>query len=247
MGRRPGSSPAPPSARAAARRLPPGPLAVAVALATVVAVLPADPAGAQELSDFDYENLSFRGIALEGGYIQPSRVDPAPSVGIRADLGYLGPGVRIVGGLSRWSSALGRAEVERLEERLVQLISEQQGEDPTDVTVDLGEVTWSDVAISLDTHMVWAVQWGFLTYAGLGATAHVMSGGGSAVEDTFVEDLLDSVRAGVNVHGGVEVPVHRRLRLYGVSRFEVLEDLNYLEFRVGGQVHWGDLVEGEEG
>lgn len=219
-------------------------LFVPLAMAGLVAAASAAPAAGQDLADFDYENLSFRGLALEGGFINPSRVEPAASFGVRADLGYLGPGVRIAGGISHWSSSLRRAEVERLEDRLVALMREQD-EGGEDVSVDLGEVTWSDVAVSVDAHMVWSVRGGFLTYAGLGATAHVMSGGGSAVEDTFVEDLLDSVRAGINAHGGIEVPLHRRFRVYASSRFELLENLNYLEFRVGGQLHWGDVMEGE--
>ena len=219
-------------------------LSVWMGAAALTALLAA-PVHGQELADFDYEHLSFRGIGLEGGYINPSRVEPTVSYGVRADLGYLGPGVRIVGGISHWSSALRRSEVERLEERVVDLIVEQD-EGDEDVTVDLGEVTWSDVAVSVDAHMVWSVRGGFLTYAGVGATAHVMSGGGTAVEDTFVEDLLNSVRAGINAHGGVEVPLHRRFRVYGAGRFELLENLNYMEFRVGGQLHWGDLVTGEE-
>ena len=221
-----------------------GPLLLLLTLGLLFgASLPA-PGAAQELADFDYEHLSFRGVGLEAGYINPSRVEPTMSFGVRTDLGYLGPGVRIVTGISHWSSSLRRSEVENLEERLVALMQEQD-EGGDEVTVDLGEVTWSDVAVSVDAHMVWSVRGGFLTYAGLGATAHVMSGGGAAVEGTFVEDLLNSVRAGVNAHGGIEIPLHRRFRVYGSTRFELLENLNYLEFRVGGQIHWGDVADGE--
>ncbi|HKJ01662.1 MAG TPA: hypothetical protein VJ997_04385, partial [Longimicrobiales bacterium] len=50
----------------------------------------------QDLADFDYENLSFRGFGAEWGYIWPDRVEPTQSYGVRMDLGYLGPGLSIV-------------------------------------------------------------------------------------------------------------------------------------------------------
>lgn len=213
--------------------------------AAALLLLTVPSAHAQSLADFDYEDLSFRGLSVETGYILPSRVEPTTTLGTRADLGYLGPGVRVVTGLSYWSSFLERAEVERLENRLAELIREQSDGSAEDVSVELGRIRWSDVAFSVDGHMVWGTPFGVLTFAGLGATAHVMRGGGAAIEGTFVEDLLDSVRAGVNIHGGVEFPVHRYFRLYGLTRFEVLEDLNYMEFRVGGQLTWGAPAPGE--
>ena len=106
-------------------------------------------------------------------------------------------------------------------------------------TVDLGEIGWSDVALSGDAHFLWQVPLGLLTYAGLGLTAHVLRGSGAAIADTFVDDLLDSVRAGLNVHGGLEVPFHQRFRVVGETRYELLDDLSYLQLRVGGQFMFG--------
>jgi hypothetical protein len=48
---------------------------VARALAALaVGVGAAAPLEAQELADFDYENLAFRGLGFEVGYVWPSRV-----------------------------------------------------------------------------------------------------------------------------------------------------------------------------
>ncbi len=200
------------------------------------------PAAAQGLADFDYENLTFRGVMLDAGYITSSRVEPTSSIGGRADLGFLGPGVRVVAGFNRWSSFLELEEVRGLERRLEDLIFEQTGEE---TSVDLGDITWSDMAFHGDAHFLWRVPFGLLTYAGMGATAHVLRGGGVAIDDTFVEDLLDSIRAGINVHAGIELPLSDRFRLVGESRFEVLENLNYLQFRLGGQFLFGALAPGE--
>jgi len=204
----------------------------------------ARPAAAQGLADFDYENLSFRGVMLEGGAVFPSGVESTGSFGMRADLGFLGPGVRVTAGLSRWSSSLRRSEVRALEERVEELVQAETGSRPT---VNLGQISLSDVAVNADAHVVWRVPPGFLTYAGAGGTAHVLRGGGAAIEDTFIQDLLNAIRAGVNVHAGVEVPLTRQFRLVGETRYELVQSFSYLQFRLGGQVTWGGWAAGEEG
>ena len=82
-----------------------GTLVGVLALSLGLASMPLQASG-QELADFDYEHLSFRGFSLEGGHIWPTKVDPTYTLGIRVDLGYLGPGLRVVPGLSYWSSTM---------------------------------------------------------------------------------------------------------------------------------------------
>ncbi|MEX2529788.1 MAG: hypothetical protein WD960_03360 [Gemmatimonadota bacterium] len=206
----------------------------------ILMLLGARPLAAQGLADFDYENLSFRGVSADVGLVVPSaRIEGTQSFGGRVDLGFLGPGVRVTAGFNRWSSYLTREEVGALEAQLERLIDEQAQPGSPSASVDLGRISWADFAINTDAHMMWSLPGGLTSYAGMGATAHIMQGGGAVIEDTFVEDLLSSIRAGVNAHAGVEVPVHRRLRLVGEARYEILEDLNYLQLRVGGQVMFG--------
>jgi hypothetical protein len=113
--------------------------------------------------------------------------------------------------------------------------------------VDLGQIDWTDIALSLDGHFVWSVPFDMLTYLGLGVSGHLVNGDGAVINDTFVEDLLDSVSAGLNVHWGLEWPIHHNFRFYGLSRYELQEDLRYLELRVGGQFMFGSPAPGEEG
>jgi hypothetical protein len=201
------------------------------------------PAGvsAQSLADFDYEYLSFRGLSLEWGYIWPTRVDPTYTVGTRIDLGYLGPGLRIVPGLTYWSSTMKEKEVRKLEERVGELIDPTSSYDP----VPFGEIDWSDLVLSLDGHFVWSIPFDLLSFVGAGVSAHIMNGEGSAISGTFVEDLLDSFFAGVNFHAGLEYPVSDLFRVYGLGRYEILGDLRYTELRMGGQVMLGPSAPGE--
>lgn len=200
------------------------------------------PLAAQGLAEFDYENLSFRGLMLDAGWVRPGRLDAVGSFGARFDLGYLGPGVRVTTGFSRWSSELRRAEVAIFERQVADLVEAETGVRPE---VNLGRITWSDVALNADAHVVWRIPGGLLTYAGGGATAHVMRGGGEAIDGTFIEDLLNTIRAGVNVHGGIEFPLTQGFRLVGESRIELVQSATYAQVRAGLQYTWGPPVPGE--
>lgn len=216
-------------------------------LAALLYVLVAPPSAVgQDLADYDYENLGFRGVAAHWGHmVAPTRVEPTWTLGARMDLGYLGPGLRLTPTVSWWSSTLEAGEVDELEGRLSSLIDrETPGAPPT---VDLGTIDWSDLSLGLDAHVVWDVRWGLLTFAGLGTSVHFLNGSGSAIAGTFIEDLLDTITAGFNVHGGLEYPVVDRFRLVGQARYELLEDLRYLELRVGGQVMLSPPGVGEAG
>ena len=210
----------------------------------VLALLQPGIAYGQGLADFDYENLAFRGLSFESGYIFPTRVVSAFSFGTRIDLGYLGPGLRIVPGITYWSSTMKRSEVAELERKVEELL-EQAGVGVVP-PVDLGQIDWTDVALTLDGHFVWSAPFNTLTYLGLGVSAHLVNGDGAAINDTFVEDLLDSVSAGFNVHWGLEFPIHPNFRFYGLTRYEIQQDLRYLEIRFGGQFMFGSPAPGEE-
>ncbi len=214
----------------------------------VVALLAsvASPATAQrpELADFDYENLSLRGFGVEWGYISPTRVDPTGSWGARLDLGYLGPVLRIVPSVTYWKSPFKAGEIAELEANVAALITSQTG-DPLP-SVDLGQIDWSDIAVGVDAHVVWAVPLNLLTFAGMGVAAHVLNGDGTSINGTFVEDLLDSVVAGFNFHAGLEYPVSQRFRLNGQARYEVMGDLQYFQTRFGAQLMIGDNAPGED-
>jgi hypothetical protein len=214
-----------------------------VLLFVFLLLLGARPLSAQGLAEFDYENLALRGVMVEAGGVFPDRVDASRSFGLRADLGFLGPGVRVTAGVSRWSSSLGAGEVRALEERIEDLMEVPEEARPS---LDLAPISLSDVALSGDVHFMWRVPFGVLTYVGGGATAHVFRGGGAAIEDTLLQDLLSTVRAGANLHAGMEVVLTRQMRLVGEARYELVQDFSYAHLRAGVQVLWGGWVPGED-
>jgi opacity protein-like surface antigen len=189
-------------------------------------------AHAQDLADYDYENLTFRGIGFDWGYIWPTKVEPASMFTIRLDLGYLGPAVRLTPTVSYWSSRFRTAELDRLAGRLSQLRPLQE-RGVVITAADLGTVDWSDLSLGLDAHLVWTAPLDVITFVGAGAALHMLNGRGEAIGDTFVEDLLDSMTAGGAVMAGAELQPISRLRLYGEVRYSITSDVRFPGIRFG--------------
>ena len=188
--------------------------------------------GAQTAADYDYENLTFRGIGLDYGYIWPSKVVPTATYSLRLDLGYLGPGVRISPSIGYWSSTIRTRELARLAGQLNRLPALRD----RSVTIqphELGEIAWSDLSLSVDAHLVWTTPVSVFTYVGAGFGLHALNGKGSAVEGTFIEDLLDSTSGAIAFMAGIEAQPSSGVRVYGEGRYTLVSDLKYPGFRVG--------------
>ena len=213
---------------------------LAVVLAGLVAPL---GAAGQELADLDYEYLGFRGFGFDWGYLWPTNVEKTGSIGLRIDMGYAGPGLRILPHVSYWSSALERGDITALEDRIEDLIAAQSG--APSPQLDLGTIEKRDIAVGVDAQVVWDSLLDLLTYGGLGVTAHIVDGDGTAIAGTFIDDLLDSVGAGFNLHFGMEYPVTERMRIYGLSKYEVMSDMQFFTARVGWQIMTGPNAPGE--
>ena len=219
------------------------PVRLILSMAACAVLVVPGRAAAQDLADLDYENLGLRGFGLDWGYLWPNRIQRAGSVGLRVDMGYAGPGLRIMPSVSYWSSRFQGGEITELEDRIESLITEQSG--APSPQLDLGTIRWRDIAVGVDAHVVWDSLLDLLTYGGIGVTAHVLDGDGGAIAGTFIDDLLDSVTAGFNLHFGMEYPVTERFRLYGLSKYEVMSDLQYFAVRAGMQIMTGPNAPGE--
>ncbi len=214
-----------------------------IAIALAALGLSSVPASGQDIADIDYEYLSFRGVALEFGYLWPDRVQETQSYGLRFDMGYAGTGLRVVPSLMYWTSPMIESEIVEFEGRVQDLVAQQNG--GVRPELDLGTIEYSDIALGLDVQVVWELPLDVLTFGGVGAAAHVMNGDGDVINGTFVEDLLDSVEPGFNLHAGTEYPITETMRLYASGRYEVMPDLRYLQVRAGWQFMWGPNAPGE--
>jgi opacity protein-like surface antigen len=200
-----------------------------LALVVTLAALPG-AAGAQTLADYDYEFLGFRGVGVGAGYMWADKVQNTEEFHLRLDLGYLGPGVRIIPSVSFWSSRYTREELDELADQVNQRAGSVLTGD------DLGPIEWSDLALSVDGHFVWNTPVNVLTYVGAGLGFHALNGQGDAIDDTFVEDLLDAIATGVSGIAGLEFQPVERFRVYGEGRFTAMNSIQYFSVRAGLQL-----------
>jgi opacity protein-like surface antigen len=198
----------------------------------VLALCAEKPEAAQTLAEYAYENLPFRGIGFDYGYIWPTKVESTAAYSVRLDLGFLGPGVRISPSLTYWSSQFRQTEVERLATQINRLPA-LQAQGATVTAADLGTIKWSDLTIGLDAHLLWTTPVGIFTYVGAGVALHALNGQGTFVDKTFVEDLLDSTAAGIALMGGVEYQPLPAFRVYGEARYTIVSDVRFPGLRLG--------------
>jgi len=211
--------------------------AAALAVGAFAAAAPQAAAQELDLADYDYENLAFRGIGLDVGRIWPSNLEVTTPVRLRIDLGYLGPGVRIVPSIAYWKSDVEEGEIAAFEEQL---------EDRGASNVELGNVELSDLTLQLDAHFVWTTPIELLVYLGAGAGLHMLNGQGEAIDDTFIEDLFDSVMPGITALGGLEYAIVDRLRVYGEAHFTIVSDILNPGVTVGAAVMLPTRLQGED-
>jgi hypothetical protein len=190
-------------------------------------------AAAQSLADYDYENLTLRGLGFDYGYIWPDKVEPTPLWSVRIDLGFLGPAVRLTPTISYWSSRFRAGELDRLADRISQLPALQQ-RGITLSAADLGDIHWSDLTLGLDANVVWTAPLDVITFVGVGGSLHALNGRGDSIDDTFVEDLLDSTGAGAALLAGFEVQPVTRFRVYAEARYTLTSNVRYPGVRIGG-------------
>lgn len=189
-------------------------------------------AAAQTLEDYDYENLQFRGIGAEVGWVLPWNIEPAVSFGLRGDMGFVGPHVRITPSIRYWSSRLKDDEVASLAEQFIEICNRRApGNCPA--SLDLGEVRRSDLELSADAHIIPDVPSIVAPYAGAGLSLHLLNGGGESIADTFVEDLLDTVAPGVNLLAGALLPLGP-IQLSAEARLALTSDVQYGNFLIAG-------------
>ena len=206
---------------------------IAAALLLIAFMLIPSVAGAQTLEDYDYENLQFRGIGIDVGAVFPVQVESALFLGLRADLGYLGPNLRIVPGISFWSSNLKQTEVDRLGDQIIRVCSRQPATSCPG-RLDLGEIRRSDLIINADALYEFETPLIATPYLGGGVGVHLLNGSGESIDDTFIEDLLDAITPGINLIAGLNIPVMSDLRIFGEARYVLVSDVRHGALSVGG-------------
>lgn len=166
------------------------------------------PAGARAqgfFEQFSYEGLGLRGIGVDAGAVVSDRLTRAWSPGLRVDYGRIAPNVRVLFGASVFRGEFNQTEIETFEQRLRGVVVNP----PPGLEINVGRITWTDVELDLGLQYLFEQSRRVTTYVGVRASVHVRDGSGPAIDDTFVEDALDTITAGAGAALGVEVALAR--------------------------------------
>ncbi len=206
----------------------------AVALALVLTAGPAGRLTAQKiLEQFSSENLVASAFGFDLGVLAGTDIRGTRAGALRLDFGRVAPSIRVLLGVSYFRADLNGATLARFADRLRSIVYDPD----SNYTIDLGRVTWSDVTGDLDLQYVMPQGRSVTAFMGLGLSVHVRRGSGPAIDDTFVQDALNAITAGLNGTLGAEFGSgHWRFALDG--RGVLASGLSTVALSAGARYRW---------
>ena len=198
--------------------------------AALLAVYPPNRLTAQGVLDqFSYDNLQPTGLRLELGALGASRLRGALVGGLRFDAGNIAPRVRVLLGLSYFRSGFDQQALADFAARIRGLVQDPD----SNFTVNVGQISWSDLAGDLDLQYAFPQGPTLTTFLGAGVGVHWRHASGAAIDGTFVQDALDGFFPAVNATVGAEVRVAPRLALSFEGRGVLSDGLSSASLSVG--------------
>lgn len=175
-----------------------------LSVVTVAALVGPPGLAAQDFLDqFSYEGLGLAGVGIDVGRVASDRLTSEWSVGVRVDYGMIAPRVRVMLGASYFKGELAPDEIAQFESSLERVVRDPTG----DAVIDIGRITWANLAAMVDLQYLFAASERFTSYVGIGFGIHLRNGAGAAIDNTFVEDALDTVAAAASATLGIEVAI----------------------------------------
>lgn len=197
----------------------------AIAMVTGIFLLTAsgDTRG-QTLEDYDYTNLGFRAFGAEATWVNATQSESTFGVGIRVDLGFLGPYIRIVPRAAWWSANVTDAAVRELEQQLEEVSDLPPG------SINLGSL--ERTAWILGTDVQWTLQDAvFAPYLGVGLEVYLLDNDGDAINGTFLDNMV--ITAGISGLIGAELNLADHWRVYSELRGTLVTDASNAAVALG--------------
>ena len=198
----------------------------------IMLVAPQRAAAQGLLDQFSYEGLRLSGVGVELGIITSDRLTSTATPALRVDYGMVAPHVRVLLGVSYSRADFDAEEIAAFESRLRGVVSDPTG----DFTIDVGRVTLTDVELDLSLQYLFDGGPRFTTYLGAGVAIHVRNGTGDAIEETFVEDALDTMAAGFVASLGAQFALTPSLHVTADFRGGLSSELRTASARGGVMV-----------
>ena len=196
-----------------------------------VAALVAPPALAAQdfLDQFSYEGLGLVGVGIDVGRVASDRLTSEWSVGVRVDYGMIAPRVRVMLAASYFKGELASDEIAEFESSLQRVVRDPTG----DAVIDIGRITLANLAAMVDLQYMFMTSERFTSYAGVGFGIHLRNGAGAAIDNTFVEDALDTVAAAASGTIGIEVALTQLIHVMTEIRGGLSSELLLASVRAG--------------
>lgn len=192
---------------------------VAAGATLLLLVVAARPAAAQNLEQYDYANLGLRAIGAELLYVDPSQNEGTVGFGAKLDLGFLGPGIRVVPRFAYWKADVEGSSIDELERQLEEVSELEPG------SVNLGAIDRSAYVVGADVHFIASLA-RVSPYIGAGLDIYALNDDGEAIRGTFLDDLV--VTAGVSAVGGLQVALSPGWSVFGELRATAVTDASSL-------------------
>jgi hypothetical protein len=181
------------------------------------------------LSEFTYDNLRLSGFQADVGSLAARDLRGTLVGGLRVDLGYLAPHVRMLAGVSYARSRFTQRAVARFNRQLLALVTDPD----SNATIDVGRISLADLTTDLDLQYVFNEGQPFTAALGLGVGVHFRNGSGRAINGTFVESALDGVAPALNGTFALGVDLTPAWRLTGEIRGTLLSSFSTASARAG--------------
>ena len=197
----------------------------AIAMVTGIFLLTASSdARGQTLEDYDYTNLGFRAFGAEATWVNASESESTVGIGIRVDLGFLGPYIRIVPRAAWWNARVTESAVRELEEQMEEVSDLPPG------SINLGPL--ERTAWILGTDVQWTLQDAvFAPYLGVGLEVYFLDNDGDAINGTFLDNMLITV--GITGVIGAELNLADHWRVYSELRGSLVTDASNAAVALG--------------
>ena len=181
-------------------------------------------ARAQTLEDYDYSNLGFRALGVEARWVDASQNQSTVGVGIRVDMGFLGPYIRIVPRAGWWTADVNEESVSELERQVEEVSDLPPG------SINLGKLERTAWILGLDVQ--WTLQEAVLApYLGVGGDLYLLDDEGEAIEGTFLDSAV--ITAGLSGVVGAALNVLSHWRVYSELRGTLVTDASNVAVGLG--------------
>lgn len=180
-----------------------------VALAAIALLVSAVPATAQNLEDYDYDNLGLWAIGVEALFVEPSQSESTIGFGVKLDLGQLGPHVRVIPRFGYWKADVEPDRIAELEAQLEDVSGLPPG------AISLGDIERSAYVFGLDIQYIRELS-SLSPYVGAGLDVYALNDDGAAIGGTFLDETI--ITAGVSAVGGLQLALTRNLAAFAEFR-----------------------------